>query len=254
VSWVVGNSHKHRVVDVVAPQTGHFVPLSQLGAGFNDSITRSPMTQSCGRHLATPSCWRLRSSAVTGSEKTPQPKCDGCDNPLLLHHPAVRGQNRSTRWKPCARCGAGIAGYREVLPASIGALGSTPAGALEDGSILEERSSVAAEFGGARDRTAEPIELRRTSRARCTRTCRCTGSTASYAPCIASTAVASRAGGEDPPAMPRAAIGAGWSAFPGKRRRVRRELAFIASCPPPARVHVLVAPTPRRHAWQVLYG
>ncbi len=99
VSWVVGNSHKHQVADVVAPAAGSFVPLAQL-APLNSPITQFPnhsiLVGDIFAHtelLAAPVF-----AAETASEKTrPNLKVqDGCDNRCsFCIIPSVRGQSRS---------------------------------------------------------------------------------------------------------------------------------------------------------------
>src|SRR5437588_6806446 len=42
VTWVVGNSHKSRVADVIAPASRDFVSVEQLRMNFNHIITQSP--------------------------------------------------------------------------------------------------------------------------------------------------------------------------------------------------------------------
>ncbi len=100
VSWVVGNSHKHQVAEVLAPAGGSFVPLDALSSVSNHPISRSPDHQilvgdifAHTELLAAPVF-----AAETASEKTrPNLKVqDGCDNRCsFCIIPAVRGQSRS---------------------------------------------------------------------------------------------------------------------------------------------------------------
>lgn len=126
VSWVVGNSHKHRVADVVAPAAGSFVPVGALSTFSHHQITRSPDHQilvgdifAHTELLAAPVF-----AAETASEKTrPNLKVqDGCDNRCsFCIIPAVRGQSRSLERAEALREVQALvaAGHRELVLSGI---------------------------------------------------------------------------------------------------------------------------------------
>src|SRR5438105_1199375 len=100
VTWVVGNSHKNQVADVVAPNSGNFVAVESLAPDFNPPITQSPnhsiFISDIFAHtelFAAPVF-----EASTHSEKTrPNLKVqDGCNNRCsFCIIPFTRGQSRS---------------------------------------------------------------------------------------------------------------------------------------------------------------
>lgn len=126
VQWVVGNSHKHQVAELVAPAARSFVPIGALTLPSDLPITRSPDRQilvgdvfAHTELLAAPVF-----AAETGSEKTrPNLKVqDGCDNRCsFCIIPAVRGQSRSLERAEAVREVRALveAGYREVVLSGI---------------------------------------------------------------------------------------------------------------------------------------
>jgi threonylcarbamoyladenosine tRNA methylthiotransferase MtaB len=126
VQWVVGNSHKHQVAELVAPAQGRFVPVGALAAFSDHPITRSLDHQilvgdifAHTQLLAAPVF-----AAETASEKTrPNLKVqDGCDNRCsFCIIPAVRGQSRSLPRAEALREVRALvaAGYRELVLSGI---------------------------------------------------------------------------------------------------------------------------------------
>src|SRR5262249_1652862 len=124
VTWVVGNSHKHMVADVVASQP--FVPLAKLAPRVNDSTTQSLndsiLVGDIFAHtelLAAPVF-----AAETASEKTrPNLKVqDGCDNRCsFCIIPSIRGQSRSLARAEALREVQALVevGYKEVVLSGI---------------------------------------------------------------------------------------------------------------------------------------
>ena len=125
VTWVVGNSHKSRVADVIAP-TGNFVSLQQLAGVSNSAITQLPnsaiFVSDIFAHtelLAAPVF-----EAGTHSEKTrPNLKVqDGCNNRCsFCIIPFTRGQSRSLDLDEAVREVNELvaAGYKEVVISGI---------------------------------------------------------------------------------------------------------------------------------------
>ncbi len=119
VSWVVGNSHKHRVGEVVQDglsRSGNFVPLSAMAPApaarivIDDIFAHTQL-------LAAP-------VFGAGAERTrPNLKVqDGCDNRCsFCIIPAVRGQSRSLPLEDVLRQVDSLitAGYREVVISGI---------------------------------------------------------------------------------------------------------------------------------------
>jgi threonylcarbamoyladenosine tRNA methylthiotransferase MtaB len=125
VTWVVGNSHKPQISDIVAPAS-NFVSLDQLAVGSNFAITRLPdsaiFVSDIFAHtelLAAPVF-----EAGTHSEKTrPNLKVqDGCNNRCsFCIIPFTRGQSRSLDLKEAVREVDELvaAGYKEVVISGI---------------------------------------------------------------------------------------------------------------------------------------
>ncbi|MGH9580666.1 MAG: tRNA (N(6)-L-threonylcarbamoyladenosine(37)-C(2))-methylthiotransferase MtaB, partial [Terriglobales bacterium] len=116
VRWVVGNSHKHQVAEIVGRERPDFVPLASLEAApdifVGDIFAHTQL-------LAAPVF-----EAETGWEKTrPNLKVqDGCDNRRsFCIIPAVRGASRSlAREDALAKVRELVAaGYREVVLSGI---------------------------------------------------------------------------------------------------------------------------------------
>src|SRR4051812_7396224 len=125
VTWVVGNSHKSQISEVIAP-TSNFVSLDQLVVGSNSAITRLPnsaiFVSDIFAHtelLAAPVF-----EAGTHSEKTrPNLKVqDGCNNRCsFCVIPFTRGQSRSLELGEAVRevNELVVAGYKEVVISGI---------------------------------------------------------------------------------------------------------------------------------------
>ncbi|MDP9264275.1 MAG: tRNA (N(6)-L-threonylcarbamoyladenosine(37)-C(2))-methylthiotransferase MtaB [Acidobacteriota bacterium] len=118
VRWVVGNSHKHQVADVLAPATGNFVPVGALSASPDPQVLVGDIFAHT-ELLAAPVF-----AAETVSEKTrPNLKVqDGCDNRCsFCIIPSVRGQSRSLERAEAIREVRALvaAGYREVVLSGI---------------------------------------------------------------------------------------------------------------------------------------
>lgn len=124
VSWVVGNSHKHALAEVIVPQHQTFVPLHRLGpAPAQQASHRYEDSVHVGDIFAHT---ELLAAPVFGAgEERTRPNLkvqDGCDNRCsFCVIPYVRGQSRSM---PPARVVAEVqvlvaAGYREVVISGI---------------------------------------------------------------------------------------------------------------------------------------
>src|SRR5262249_12985574 len=114
VTWVVGNSHKSQVADVIAPAS-NFVPLAQLSPSavlVSDIFAHTEL-------LAAPVF-----EATTHSGKTrPNLKVqDGCNNRCsFCIIPFTRGQSRSLQLEEAVQevCELVAAGYKEVVISGI---------------------------------------------------------------------------------------------------------------------------------------
>jgi threonylcarbamoyladenosine tRNA methylthiotransferase MtaB len=127
VSLVIGNSLKHRIVDLAAPSEHNFFPIANLGLGApNGSMTRSPngliVVGDIFAHtevLAAP----VFEPSSPGERTRPNLKVqDGCNNRCsFCVIPSVRGRSRSLREdEVVARVNALVeAGYREVVLSGI---------------------------------------------------------------------------------------------------------------------------------------
>ncbi len=130
VAWVVGNSHKHQVADVVAGSCADALPDSQLVSV--DSLRRSPDHPITSRPMVlvgdifahTELLAAPVFEARTHSEKTrPNLKVqDGCDNRCsFCVIPSVRGSSRSLARAEVVREVRALvdSGYREVVISGI---------------------------------------------------------------------------------------------------------------------------------------
>src|SRR5205823_2859746 len=113
VTWVVGNSHKSQVADVVAPAAS-FVPLQRLTGVSNSAIWVSDIFAHT-ELLAAPVF-----EAGTHAEKTrPNLKVqDGCNNRCsFCIIPFTRGQSRSLELDEAVREVEALvaAGYKEIV-------------------------------------------------------------------------------------------------------------------------------------------
>ena len=122
VSWVVGNSHKHQVGDVVGSSVRNFVPLHDLGgqAGRIENPAAPILIGDIFAHT------ELMAAPVfdAGPERTrPNLKVqDGCDNRCsFCIIPSVRGQSRWLRLNDVLREVDVLvaSGYREVVISGI---------------------------------------------------------------------------------------------------------------------------------------
>ena len=126
VQWVVGNSHKHQVAELVAPAEAAFVPVANL-----TPVPRQPFSNSTNQQIFVGDIFAHTEllaapvfAAETASEKTrPNLKVqDGCDNRCsFCIIPAVRGQSRSLERAEAIRevRALAAAGYREVVLSGI---------------------------------------------------------------------------------------------------------------------------------------
>lgn len=127
VDWVVGNSHKHRVADIIVPSKNDFVPLTNLAdARVNGAITRWPddsiLVGDIFAHtelLAAP----VFESADSAEKTRPNLKVqDGCNNRCsFCVIPSVRGRSRSLALAEVLREVNALveAGYKEVVLSGI---------------------------------------------------------------------------------------------------------------------------------------
>jgi threonylcarbamoyladenosine tRNA methylthiotransferase MtaB len=128
VSWVVGNSHKHQIGEVVAK--GTFVPVGALGSP-KPAVSTEPSGGDCEQEAAILvgdifAHTQLQAAPVfgPGAERTrPNLKVqDGCDNRCsFCVIPSVRGQSRSLRMEEVLHQVEALvsAGYREVVISGI---------------------------------------------------------------------------------------------------------------------------------------
>ncbi|HXZ29231.1 MAG TPA: tRNA (N(6)-L-threonylcarbamoyladenosine(37)-C(2))-methylthiotransferase MtaB [Terriglobales bacterium] len=111
VSWVVGNSHKHRVAEIA---TGNFVPLAQIGGHASTFV---------GDIFAHTQLMAAPVFGAGADHTRPNLKVqDGCDNRCsFCIIPSVRGQSRSLPLEECLRQVRALvdAGYREVVISGI---------------------------------------------------------------------------------------------------------------------------------------
>ncbi|MGH8459161.1 MAG: radical SAM protein, partial [Nevskiales bacterium] len=119
VSWVVGNSHKHEIAEILRPDAPvpSFVPLAQLDSAHAQILVGDIFAHT--ELLAAPVF-----EARTQSEKTrPNLKVqDGCDNRCsFCVIPSVRGRSRSLPRAEVLREVRALvdAGYREVVISGI---------------------------------------------------------------------------------------------------------------------------------------
>ena len=121
VTWVVGNSHKHQIGDIVASGYGpDFLPLHNFNAGQNSASSRGTIYASdIFAHT------ELQAAPVfDGIERTrPNLKIqDGCDNRCsFCVIPFVRGQSRSLPMQSILREVEALehASYREIVISGI---------------------------------------------------------------------------------------------------------------------------------------
>lgn len=127
VNWVVGNSHKHRVADVIVPSKHDFVPINNLAdARANDPMIRWPddpiLVGDIFAHtelLAAP----VFESAGSAERTRPNLKVqDGCNNRCsFCVIPSVRGSSRSLALTEVLREVNALvkAGYKEIVLSGI---------------------------------------------------------------------------------------------------------------------------------------
>jgi len=128
VNWVVGNSHKHQVAELVAPRAASFVSVANLTPAlpqpFNNSTNQQILVGDIFAFAHTELLAAPVFVAQTASEKTrPNLKVqDGCDNRCsFCIIPAVRGQSRSLPRAEAVREVRALvaAGYRELVLSGI---------------------------------------------------------------------------------------------------------------------------------------
>ena len=124
VTWVVGNSHKHQIGNIIAGSSassrGGFVPLNALGASFQGpNFTPKIYTSDIFAHT------ELHSAPVFEAIERTRPNLkiqDGCDNRCsFCVIPYVRGQSRSLAIDKILReiDQLEAAGYREIVISGI---------------------------------------------------------------------------------------------------------------------------------------
>jgi threonylcarbamoyladenosine tRNA methylthiotransferase MtaB len=120
VSWVVGNSHKHAIAEVIAPLTGGFVPLARLQAS---GIPAQRAPQLVGDIFAHTELLAAPVFDMAGEKTRPNLKVqDGCDNRCsFCVIPSVRGQSRSLPMAEAVREMRALVGLRycEVVLSGI---------------------------------------------------------------------------------------------------------------------------------------
>jgi threonylcarbamoyladenosine tRNA methylthiotransferase MtaB len=119
VNSVVGNSHKNRIADLIAPDQRSFLPLTQLS---NQSSDHTILVGDIFAHtevMAAP----VFEAASTAERTRPNLKIqDGCNNRCsFCVIPSVRGRSRSLPMKEVLHQVAALveAGYREVVLSGI---------------------------------------------------------------------------------------------------------------------------------------
>ena len=126
VTWVVGNSHKSQISDVIAPSLRDFVSIESLQAAFNHPIAQSPIHSIFVSDIFAHT--ELLAAPVfetgTHSEKTrPNLKVqDGCNNRCsFCVIPYTRGLSRSLATDEAVREMNELvaAGYKEVVISGI---------------------------------------------------------------------------------------------------------------------------------------
>jgi threonylcarbamoyladenosine tRNA methylthiotransferase MtaB len=125
VAWIVGNSHKHEIADVIAPPAKNFLPLEVLnaqGAGSDALSGAGVLVGDIFAHtdfLAAPVFEGTSHSARTRPNLKVQ---DGCDNRCsFCIIPSVRGHSRSLPLAEVLREVEELvrAGYREMVVSGI---------------------------------------------------------------------------------------------------------------------------------------
>jgi threonylcarbamoyladenosine tRNA methylthiotransferase MtaB len=125
VAWIVGNSHKHQIADVIAPPAGNFLPLEVLNAQVakRDAVSAAGvLVGDIFAHtdfLAAPVFEGTPHSARTRPNLKVQ---DGCDNRCsFCIIPSVRGHSRSLPLAEVLREVEELvrAGYREMVISGI---------------------------------------------------------------------------------------------------------------------------------------
>jgi len=124
VTWVVGNSHKHQIGNIIAgsssPHGGGFVPLNALNSAFESSYFAPKIyTSDIFAHT------ELHSAPVFDAIERTRPNLkiqDGCDNRCsFCVIPYVRGHSRSLEIDKILREVVDLetAGYREIVLSGI---------------------------------------------------------------------------------------------------------------------------------------
>jgi threonylcarbamoyladenosine tRNA methylthiotransferase MtaB len=127
VTWIVGNSHKHRIADIAAhavtpPPTSDFVPLTHLQGAYGEERGAGLHVGDIFAHtelLAAPVFENVANSGRTRPNLKVQ---DGCNNRCsFCVIPSVRGRSRSLTADEVLREveSLQVAGYREIVLSGI---------------------------------------------------------------------------------------------------------------------------------------
>jgi threonylcarbamoyladenosine tRNA methylthiotransferase MtaB len=118
VAWVVGNSHKHLVPDVVSGANGTFVPLERVALA-SPAFT---LTGDIFAHTELIAAPVFASDDIAGRTRPNLKVQDGCDNRCsFCIIPSVRGQSRSMKPERVLEEATALvaAGYREIVLSGI---------------------------------------------------------------------------------------------------------------------------------------
>jgi threonylcarbamoyladenosine tRNA methylthiotransferase MtaB len=118
VTWVVGNSHKHLVPDVVTGGDGSFIPLDRVAL----SSPAFTLTGDIFAHTELIAAPVFSGDEIAGRTRPNLKVQDGCNNRCsFCIIPSVRGQSRSMKLdRVIAEANALVsAGYREIVLSGI---------------------------------------------------------------------------------------------------------------------------------------
>jgi threonylcarbamoyladenosine tRNA methylthiotransferase MtaB len=148
VSWVVGNSHKHALAEIVSGNSS-FVPISQIAASTRLTANDGIYVSDIFAHTEL-----LAAPVFDAAHERTRPNLkvqDGCDNRCsFCVIPSVRGQSRSLSLPEILREVNGLvtAGYREVVISGInlGRWGRDLAVSHQPSAISQTGTGIASEF------------------------------------------------------------------------------------------------------------
>lgn len=118
VTWVVGNSHKHLVAEVVAGTAGGFIPVDQVALA-SPAFT---LTGDIFAHTELIAAPVFSGDDIVGRTRPNLKVQDGCDNRCsFCIIPSVRGQSRSMKLDRVIQEANALmgAGYREIVLSGI---------------------------------------------------------------------------------------------------------------------------------------